>query len=143
MGPVSTATLATQLFESLSQIEGFKYNLDELQNLYSQTKQNKSTPKARSSAYQAFRSAHKGVNKEDLPKWEDIRKDPEELAKYKSMADAINDERGFSDEDPKISKKKKSDDRKSAIKAAIAAAQQKNTNPSNIHKRLLKPICSR
>ena len=126
MGPVSIATLATQLFENLSQIEDFKYNLDELQEFYSHTKKSKPTPKSRLSSYQAFRSAHKGVDKDELPKWEDIKKNPEELAKYKSIAETANNERGFSDEDSKISKKKKSDDRKNALRAAITSAQKKN-----------------
>ena len=126
MGPVSIATLATQIFENLSQIEDFKYNLDELQEFYSHTKKSKPTPKSRLSSYQAFRSAHKGVDKDELPKWEDIKKNPEELAKYKSIAETANNERGFSDEDSKISKKKKSDDRKNALRAAITSAQKKN-----------------
>ena len=127
MGPVSATTLATQLFESFSQIEDFKYNIDELWDFYSQTKKNKFLPKARSSSYQAFRSAHKGVDKDTLPKWEDIKNNPEEFAKYTSIAEATNNDRGFSDTDPKISKKKKSDDRKNAIRAAITIAQQKKT----------------
>ena len=124
MGPISAATLANKLFLALSEMEDFKYNLDQLNTFHQQIKTPQKTAKARSSAWQAFRSANKGL-KEDLPAWEDIKNNPEELAKYQNIADEINNERGFTDEDPKVSKKRKSDERKNAIKAAIVAEKQK------------------
>jgi hypothetical protein len=124
MGPISAATLANKLFLALSEMEDFKYNLDQLNTFHQQIKTPQKTAKARSSAWQAFRSANKGL-KEDLPAWEDIKNNPEELAKYQNMADEINNERGFTDEDPKASKKRKSEERKNAIKAAIVAEKQK------------------
>ena len=124
MGPISAATLANKLFLALSEMEDFKYNLDQLNTFHQQIKTPQKTAKARSSAWQAFRSANKGL-KEDLPAWEDIKNNPEELAKYQNMADEINNERGFTDEDPKASKKRKSEERKNVIKAAIVAEKQK------------------
>lgn len=132
MGPISMSALATKIFENLTQVDEFKYDLDELQEFYSKTKNNKLTPpKARSSAFQAFRSAHKGIDKDQLPKWADIKNNPDEFAKYQSIAENTNNQRGFTDENPKISKKKKNDERKNALKAAISAAQKKQTHISD------------
>ena len=116
MGPISYEAIVEKHFDAWSKLEGFKYSKEELFDLHGQVKSQKSEPKARVSAYQIFKSSMKGIDKTEQPEWSEIKNTPDEFAKYKKMAEDKNKERGFSDEDPKIRKKQKTDERKNASK---------------------------
>ena len=127
MAPVSTTVHTQNIFNALERLEDFQYSSIQLHTFYKNTTPIKSSVKTRSSAYQVFRTENKG-NK-DIPKWSDIKNDPIQLSKYQNTAISLNLTRGFTDEDPKIINKHKSQQRKLTIQAAIDfEKQKKNTS---------------
>ena len=127
MAPVSTTAHIQNIFNALERLEDFQYSSIQLHTFYKNTTPIKSSVKTRSSAYQVFRTENKG-NK-DIPKWSDIKNDPIQLSKYQNTAISLNLTRGFTDEDPKIINKHKSQQRKLTIQAAIDfEKQKKNTS---------------
>jgi len=127
MAPVSTTAHIQNIFNALERLEDFQYSSIQLHTFYKNTIPIKSSVKTRSSAYQVFRTENKG-NK-DIPKWSDIKNDPIQLSKYQNTAISLNLARGFTDEDPKIINKYKSQQRKLTIQAAIDfEKQKKNTS---------------
>ena len=127
MAPVSTTAHIQNIFNALERLEDFQYSSIQLHTFYKNTTPIKSSVKTRSSAYQVFRTENKG-NK-DIPKWSDIKNDPIQLSKYQNTAISLNLARGFTDEDPKIINKHKSQQRKLTIQAAIDfEKQKKNTS---------------
>ena len=132
MGPLSNQALVEKLFDALSVLEGFKYSKDELIEFRGMIKPEKSSAKSRLSAFQIYRSTMKGIDKDVIVPWSEIKNNPDEFSKYEKMATDKNNERGFSNEDPKLLKKQKLDERKNALKAAIIAAQQKKTHLLNL-----------
>ena len=123
MAPVSTTAHIQNIFNALERLEDFQYSSIQLHTFYKNTTPIKSSVKTRSSAYQVFRTENKG-NK-DIPKWSDIKNDPIQLSKYQNTAISLNLTRGFTDEDPKIINKHKSQQRKLTIQAAIDFEKQK------------------
>ena len=131
MGPLSSSAILEQLITELSEQEDFKYSKEQLIEFRKMVPPRKTTSKSRLSAWQMYRSSTKGIDKSDVLPWEEIKNIPEELDKYKQMAEDKNKERGFSDEDPKVLKKQKEEKRKNALLAAIAAEKQKTNNKSS------------
>ena len=123
MAPVSTTAHIQNIFNALERLEDFQYSSIQLHTFYKNTTPIKSSVKSRSSAYQVFRTENKG-NK-DIPKWSDIKNDPIQLSKFQNTAISLNLTRGFTDEDPKIINKHKSQQRKLTIQAAIDFEKQK------------------
>ena len=124
MAPVSTTAHIQNVFNALERLEHFEYSSIQLHTFYQNTIPTKSSStKTRSSAYQAFRAENKG-NK-DAPKWSDIKDDIEEFSKYETVAISLNLQRGFSNEDPKIINKIKTEQRILSLQTALDVEKQK------------------